>query len=83
MKAIISILAVAIVGFSSCSKKCKTTEGPCNDKVPVGEACQAYFQRWFFNPATNSCELKAYSGCSQKGFATEQECNACKCKKDS
>lgn len=81
MKVIITILAVAIAGFSSCTKKCSTATGACNDTVPTNEACQAYFQRWFFNPQTNSCELKAYSGCSQKGFATEQECNECKCKK--
>lgn len=82
MKAIITIFAVALLGFSSCSKHCSNQGGPCNDTVPTNEACAAYFQRWFYNAQTNSCELKAYSGCSQKGFATEEECNKCKCKKN-
>ncbi|RQO32175.1 hypothetical protein DBR32_00745 [Taibaiella sp. KBW10] len=81
MKAYLTILAVLLIGLSSCSKKCKTAGGACNDTVPTNEACLAYFQRWFYNPQTNTCELKAYSGCSAKGFATEAECNTCKCKK--
>lgn len=81
MKTYLAVLAVALIGFSSCSKKCDTASGPCSDTVPSNEACQAYFTRWFYNAQTNTCELKGYSGCSQKGFATEADCNACKCKK--
>jgi hypothetical protein len=43
------------------------------------EACQAYFQTWFYNKNTNSCEQIGYSGCSSKGFPTKEECEACKC----
>jgi hypothetical protein len=75
------IIALAIVAFS-CDKTCKTasTDARCKETVPTNEMCQAYFQRWFFNAATNECELKAYSGCSEKGFATRGECETCGCK---
>lgn len=75
------IIALAIVAFS-CDKNCKTasTDARCKETVPTNEMCQAYFQRWFFNAATNECELKAYSGCSEKGFATRGECETCGCK---
>jgi hypothetical protein len=75
------IVALAIVAFS-CDKTCKitSTDARCKETVPTNEMCQAYFQRWFFNAATNECELKAYSGCSEKGFATQGECETCGCK---
>ena len=80
MKKIVTI-ALAIVAFS-CDKTCKTasTDARCKETVPTNEMCQAYFQRWFFNAAKNECELKAYSGCSEKGFATPGECETCGCK---
>jgi hypothetical protein len=75
------IIALAIVAFS-CDKTCKTasTDARCKETAPTNEMCQAYFQRWFFNAAENECELKAYSGCSEKGFATRGECETCGCK---
>lgn len=69
------------LALSACDKSCKTASSDtrCKDVVP-SELCQAYFQTWFFNAATNECELKGYSGCGPKGFSTEAECEACACK---
>jgi hypothetical protein len=52
----------------------------CHDKVPTQEVCTAFFSRWFYNKAANKCERIGYSGCSAKGFATQQECEVCICK---
>lgn len=77
------IVLISLMGiFLSCDKNCKitSTDTRCKESVPTSEMCQAYFQRWFFNAATNECELKSYSGCSQKGFETQAACEACGCK---
>ncbi|RQO32173.1 hypothetical protein DBR32_00735 [Taibaiella sp. KBW10] len=81
MKIYLIILACVLIGLSACSKKCATEGAACEDTVPTNELCKAYFQRWFYNPQTNSCELKGYSGCSAKGFASEAACSTCACKK--
>ena len=56
------IIALAIVAFS-CDKTCKitSTDTRCKETVP-NELCQAYFQTWFFNAATNECELNTLNG---------------------
>ena len=65
---------------SSCSKdECEPKTATCEEVAPKDEACLAYYERWFFNSKHNRCEKVGYSGCSAKGFATETECNACKC----
>ena len=51
---------------------CQVNEITCLDTPPEGELCDAYFKRWFFDADNQSCSLKAYSGCSQKGFETEE-----------
>lgn len=45
-----------------------------------GTTCMARFTSWFFDKETNECYEALYSGCSQKGFKTKEECEACKCK---
>jgi hypothetical protein len=75
-----TMLFLILVGASQCSTSCTPTIAACNDVVPSNELCAAYFSRWFYNKNKGVCELKNYSGCSQKGFATQQECNLCKCK---
>ncbi len=50
----------------------------CNETPPVGEFCLAYFERWFYNKNTKRCNKIGYSGCSQRGFATQVECENCK-----
>lgn len=64
--------------MASCHKECNEPSGACADTPPTDEACQAYFTRWFYNSQTQSCQEVGYSGCSQKGFATESECLSCK-----
>lgn len=76
----VSVVAtILIFGLNSCKKDCKPVTQACTETVPTNEACQAYFTRWFFNKDKNKCDQIGYSGCSQKGFATQQECEACKC----
>lgn len=70
-----------VLGMSSCNRNCNPSDAVCHDSPPLDEACQAAFNRWFFDKTQNSCQLVAYSGCSQKGFASQQECEACKCSK--
>lgn len=74
------ILFALTVGLTSCSKDCEPKHATCNETPPTNELCQAAFNRWFFNKDKNKCEQIGYSGCSQKGFATQQECEECKCK---
>ena len=74
------ILFALTVGLTSCSKDCEPNLATCNETPPTNELCQAAFNRWFFNKEKNKCEQIGYSGCSQKGFATQQECEECKCK---
>jgi hypothetical protein len=75
-------LIFAFLMLTACSKACQNNEpAPCSETVPQNEACQAYFQRWFYNKSKNSCELEAYSGCTQAGFASKEECEACLCNK--
>ncbi|MEN8249563.1 MAG: BPTI/Kunitz domain-containing protein [Bacteroidota bacterium] len=50
----------------------------CYDTPPTDEMCTAYFERWFYNESTNSCEKIGYSGCSQYGFETQEECEKCR-----
>jgi hypothetical protein len=74
------ISTFSIVLLISCSKDCAPSNSSiCAETAPTNEMCLAYFQRWFYNPESNQCEQISYSGCSQRGFATENECNECIC----
>ena len=79
-KTISAIVSVLIVVLISCSKDCAPKLATCSEIPPTNELCQAYFKRWFYDKNKNKCEQSGYSGCSQKGFATQQECEECKCK---
>ena len=46
---------------------------------PQDELCQAYFERWFFDENSNTCQLIGYSGCSETGFASQEDCQQCLC----
>jgi len=52
----------------------------CTEQPPVGELCQAAFQRWFYQKEGNRCVQISYSGCSSKGFESQEACEACRCK---
>lgn len=70
------LLLAGIIGLSACSKTvCLDPNDACNDTPPAGDVCTAYFQTWFYNSNTNTCELIGYSGCGPKGFETEAACN--------
>ncbi len=81
-------LFLLIVGLTNCSKDNEPKIVPCNESQlvtcsetpPQNEICFAAFNRWFYNKVNKKCEQIGYSGCSQKGFSTQQECEECKCK---
>ncbi len=76
----LSILLTITLGFGllACDK-CDAPTGACAESAPTDEVCQAYFQRWFYQEGSNSCEQISYSGCEAYGFATKEECESCKC----
>lgn len=63
--------------MASCHKDCNKPTGACAETPPTDEMCAAYFERWFYNDQTGTCQQIGYSGCSAKGFATEGECLSC------
>jgi hypothetical protein len=78
-----ALVLMFLIGFSSCKKDisdCTPVNPVCAEIAPTNELCAAFFTRWFYDKSTNSCKEISYSGCSQKGFATKAECEACKCK---
>lgn len=76
----LALLAFALTAAMGCTEDCTNdTVATCQETPPTDEACQAYFQRWFYDAESNACDSIGYSGCSQYGFATEAECEACQC----
>ncbi len=71
-----------ILGFSiACNKDCEEANSPiCMEAPPTDEDCQAAFLRWFYNSGSKSCEQIGYSGCTQVGFETREDCELCVCK---
>lgn len=76
-----AICFIAIALFSACKEdECESIDNPiCNETPPTNEECLAYFNPWFYNGETNTCEQISYSGCSAKGFETKAACETCKC----
>ncbi|HCA83735.1 MAG TPA: hypothetical protein DEP18_08100 [Flavobacteriales bacterium] len=66
--------------FGSCRKDCSSDNPTCKDAPPEGQACQAAFQRWFYNKKSDRCEEIGYNGCDALGFSTREDCEQCKCK---
>ena len=80
MKHIFLFLTLSIA-LLSCKKECPHETMPvCSEVPPTNEVCQAYFERWFFDKESNECSKISYSGCSQKGFETLEDCEECACK---
>jgi len=80
MKKTIFFLLIFISVLSSCKKDAECDLSPiCQETVPTDEACLAYFERWFYDANSKSCQEIGYSGCSQKGFETKVECEECDC----
>lgn len=79
-KNVMGILFGLTLAVTGCTKDSAQVSAACNDTPPTSQiTCQAIFTRWFFNKATNRCTEVTYTGCSPIGFATQQECEACKC----
>ena len=77
---IIVLFCVILIG-TSCNKDCaEANEADCIIRPPTDEDCQAAFLRWFYNSESKSCEEIGYSGCTQVGFATREDCEICLCK---
>lgn len=76
------INVILLLGFLSfaCNRECGVEDSVCLDKPAEDELCLAYFSRWFYDLGSNTCSEISYSGCSEKGFATKAECEACDCK---
>ena len=72
------LLAIVFI-IPSCEKDCDFDNPVCAETPPTDEACLAYFERWFYDSEANKCEKIGYSGCTQKGFATMEECESCGC----
>ena len=81
MKNLITLCLIFSLFFIACEEECSVDNPPaaCSDVVPNDENCLAYFERWFYDKSTNTCEKIGYSGCNQVGFATELECQSCVC----
>ncbi len=83
MKQLILFSLCSLLNFTACTDDedvCVLADNPvCQETVPTNEICQAAFQRWFYDAATQKCEEIGYSGCSQIGFATREACEACDC----
>ncbi|MDH5603752.1 MAG: BPTI/Kunitz-type proteinase inhibitor domain-containing protein [Cyclobacteriaceae bacterium] len=81
MKKVLTISLFITLFAVSCTKDCPESEmAMCLETAPENELCMAYFERWFFQKKSNTCEMIAYSGCSEKGFDTREACEACTCK---
>ena len=85
-KIIIVILTGLFISiFISCNDsgdekiECDDTNTACSQVPPTNEICSAFFQKWFYDNQTKRCNLVSYSGCSDLGFKTKKECEACNC----
>jgi len=81
MKNVLSLISISfLLSLGSCNKECATPKpSECNDDVPTGVTCMAYWESWLYNENTNSCEFTGYSGCNAIGFETKQACEECEC----
>ena len=83
MHQLLSVLFIATIFMSSCTKNNCDEMPPsnkCNETATtIGTTCMAYFESWFYDEATGTCEKKEYSGCEKRGFDSEEECKKCNC----
>lgn len=79
MKRLIVSIALVFCCYS-CTKDCANSQqAKCLETPDTGTTCAAYFESWFYNQGTNTCELIGYSGCSPVGFTTKVACESCAC----
>lgn len=74
------LLIGSVTFFASCEKDCDASKATvCEERVPANETCKTKFKRWFYDEGSNTCQIVEYTGCSQRGYATEGECQICVC----
>jgi hypothetical protein len=74
------VFASSVILFSACDKECDASKAEaCEVYVPANESCQTQFKRWFYDESSNSCQLVEYTGCTQRGFETQSDCQICVC----
>ena len=78
MKKIIILSLLAFSILPGCKEDC-VQDAKCSEQPETGGTCLAYFENWIYNPDSEECEFKGYSGCSPIGFDTEAECEKCDC----
>ena len=80
MKLLLLILICSgLLLLSSCKEDCTISETSVCQVTPPDPnqaTCTAYWETWFYDQATNSCQKIGYSGCSPVGFETQEECEA-------
>ncbi len=82
----VALMASAFL-FSSCKKD--QASGPacafdnnftCAQTPPSKSTCGSYYERYFYDSETRSCQLVRYSGCTVLGFASRASCDSCSCR---
>ena len=83
MKQVIKLIIFAGLFTLACNEEeeCSSNSATRCQEVPESGMCAAFFQNWFYDEQTNSCELIVYSGCDPRGFDSQTECETCKCKR--
>jgi hypothetical protein len=80
MKKVIIFLSFFLFTLVSCKDdNCENDDPICSETPPTDEECLAFFERWFYDSSTSTCEKIGYSGCDAYGFATKIECETCEC----
>ncbi len=80
MRKILIFSSFFLFTLISCKNDDCVSEDPiCSETPPTNEVCLAFFERWFYDSSSSSCEKIGYSGCEAYGFATESDCLACQC----
>ncbi len=80
MKKVLIFLSFFLFTLISCKdNECESNDPICSEIAPTNEVCAAFFERWFFDSSSSTCEKIGYSGCEEYGFATEAECLSCQC----
>ena len=80
MKKVLIFLSLFLFTFISCKNNdCVSDDPICSETAPTNEVCAAFFERWFYDNSTSTCEKIAYSGCEEYGFSAKEECESCEC----
>jgi len=74
------LLLIAASLWTACDDECAPVNCEFVFPSPGENICQAIMTSWLYNPSTGTCEQISYTGCSQQGFSTQEECKInCPC----